>query len=73
MTPEQVDKINDLVTYGTKDPVYQLNGKPIPAITSVMYRLSNKDVKQFEEAMRIIDLFIRKTIEVTLEQINEQT
>lgn len=72
MTPEQIDSIVDRVNYNTIDPTVLFKGGPVPALTTLLHRVCLNDPKQFEEATRIVDLFIRKAIAVTVEVIHEQ-
>ena len=52
----------DRVLYGTTDPTVSLDGKPVPAMTTMLHRICDNDEKKFEEAMRLVELFIRKAI-----------
>lgn len=72
MTPEQIDRIVYKTNYTTIDPTVTFQGKPMPALTTLLHRICHNDPKQFEEATRIVDLFIRKAIAVTVEVIHEQ-
>jgi hypothetical protein len=53
----------DQVLYGTLDPTVLLDdGKPLPAMTTMLYRVCDNDEKKFEEAARIVGLFIKAAL-----------
>lgn len=57
---EQIDKI----VYSTKDPTIRFpdrEGHP-PCATTMLYRVCDRDPKKFEEAMRLVELFIEETM-----------
>lgn len=58
MTDEQFD----LITYGTVDPMYRIDAKPVPAMTTMLYGVCNNDEKRFEEALRLVRLFCEAAV-----------
>lgn len=50
------------VLFGTVDPTAELNGRPLPAMTTMLYRVCNNDEKKFSEATRIVELFINEAL-----------
>jgi hypothetical protein len=53
----------DRVLYGTLDPTVLLDdGKPLPAMTTMLYRVCDNDKKKFEEAARLVGLFIKAAL-----------
>jgi len=61
------------VLYGTVDPDHWLLGSKVPAMTTLLYRVCDNDSNKFEEATRLVQLFIEETFRVEHEanQINE--
>jgi hypothetical protein len=53
------------VLFRTTDPTVQLQGKPIPAMTSLLHRVCDNDPDKFEEATRIVELFITEALNDT--------
>lgn len=47
----------------TKDPDNQLMGEPIPALTTLWIEVCDKDREKFDEATRLITLFMEKAEE----------
>lgn len=48
------------ILYTTQDPTVLLEGDfPLPALTVLLYRVCDNNPKKFEEAIRIIELFIK--------------
>jgi len=54
------DDIEPLL-FSVRDPKYNFQGRPVPALTSLMYRVCGDDPERFEEATRILQLFIDAT------------
>lgn len=55
----------DRVLYATVDPtVEDPPGRPVPALTTLLYRVCGNDDQQFEEATRVVELFVTKALEV---------
>ena len=50
------------VLYGTADPTVSLDGKSVPAMTTRLYRVCDNDPKKFEEATRLLELFIEEAL-----------
>jgi len=46
------------ILYGTKDPTIMLDPSPVPAMTTLLHRICDNNPAKFEEAMRIVELFI---------------
>lgn len=44
----------------TVDPETSINGQPVPALTSLLFRVCDKDPDKFEEATRLLALFIEQ-------------
>lgn len=49
---------SDKITLTVEDPVYKM-----PALTTLLYKVCDRDEKKFEEACRLIDLFINAALE----------
>lgn len=64
MLESKVREIVDLVNYTTKDAEHQAFGGDVPALTTLLFRVCKNDPAVFEEATRLVELFIRRTIEV---------
>lgn len=47
----------------TKDPENRLLGNPVPALTTLLYKVCDQDQNKFEEATRLVDLFIEEALE----------
>ena len=54
----------DRVLYGTTDPTLSLDGKPVPALTTLLHRVCDNDEKKFEEAIRLVELFVGKAMSI---------
>ena len=52
----------DRVLYGTVDPTVSFNGGPVPAMTTLLHRVCDNDPKKFEEATRLVELFVAKAL-----------
>lgn len=48
----------DKISLTVEDPVHGM-----PAITTLLYKVCDNDEKKFEEACRLIDLFIKAALE----------
>jgi hypothetical protein len=46
------------ILLGTVDPTVSLAGWPVPAMTTMLYRVCDNDPARFEEATRLVRLFI---------------
>ena len=62
MVDQTADKIVQLSLYSTVDPTTLLDGRPLPALTVLLYRVCHSDPEKFEEATRIVELFIREAV-----------
>lgn len=51
------------ILFGTTDPTVNLEGTPVPALTTLLYRVCDENQDKFKEATRVVELFIRKAIE----------
>lgn len=59
----RLDRIRTHVQFTTKDPKFPIEGMgDAPAMTTMLYRVCNNDPEKFEEACRIVDLFIDGTV-----------
>jgi hypothetical protein len=45
------------------DPTVNLEGRPVPALTTLLHRVCGNDPKKFEEATRLVELFVTKALE----------
>lgn len=54
-------KINRILL-GTIDPTVLLAGHPVPAMTTMLYRVCDNDLEKFAEATRLIELFIAEAL-----------
>ena len=50
------------VLFRTTDPTVVIDGKPVPALTSLLHRVCQNDPERFEEATRIVALFINEAL-----------
>lgn len=57
--------IKNRVTYGTVDPNFSIDGRPVPALTTLLHNVCGNDPKRFEEACRVVDLFVDEAIKQT--------
>ncbi len=48
----------EAVLFRTIDPTVNLDGRPIPAMTTMLHRVCGNDDDRFQEAMRLVELFI---------------
>ena len=64
---EEFDHV-DRIMMATKDPTVILEGHPIPASTTLLYRVCKNDGDKLEEAHRLVRLFIEKALEVGPDQ-----
>jgi hypothetical protein len=61
MTSPTAEAINRVV-FNTVDPTIYLHGSPIPAMTVLLHRVCSDDGKKFDEAMRLVELFIAQAL-----------
>ncbi len=52
----------DAFLLSTVDPTISLDGRPVPAMTTMLYRVCDNDPQRFEEATRLVHLFIAAVI-----------
>jgi hypothetical protein len=52
-------EVMERVIFRTIDPTISLDGRPVPAMTTLLYRVCDDDPDKLEEATRLIELFIR--------------
>lgn len=50
------------VLYRTRDPQHQLDGLPLPALTTLLYRVCDNDPDRFATACRLVTLFIEEAL-----------
>jgi hypothetical protein len=55
------------VLYTTQDPTVTMNAKPLPAMTTLLHRVCDNDQTRFNEAVRLIELFVGKALEIARE------
>ena len=51
------------IFYSTVDPENDLGGMPIPALTTLLLKVCDNDQTKFDEATRLVGLFISKALE----------
>jgi len=59
-TAEQI--ITQQILFRTIDPTVVSAGGPMPAMTTMLIRVCNNDPVKFEEACRLIELFIEEAL-----------
>lgn len=52
----------DIIMMQTKDPTTLIEGLSVPALTTLLYRVCDNDERRFEEADRLVRLFIETAI-----------
>jgi hypothetical protein len=52
----------DRILYRTVDPTVVFRGKPLPAATTLLIRICDNDPDKFEEATRVVELFISEAL-----------
>ena len=63
MSAEQMTKQTvDRILFKTLDPTVTLDGRPLPAMTTLLYRVCGNEEKKFEEATRLVALFLAEAI-----------
>ena len=55
--PSENSPVYDLF-YKVTDPNSQIMGSPVPAMTSVLYNVCGRDHDKFDEAVRLVELFM---------------
>ena len=66
-----MSEVNEPWFYSTEDPEHLMNGDPIPALTSILYHVCDRDQARFNEACRLIRLFVAKATEGVTKQRDE--
>lgn len=56
-SPEITEAVERLL-FSTVDPTVEMDGRPLPAMSTMLYRVCDTDLVKFEEATRLIGLFI---------------
>lgn len=56
------DQTIEQILFRTIDPTVLLAGKPVPAMTTLLHWVCGNDPDKFEEATRIIELFIAEAL-----------
>lgn len=57
---EEADKHVTAVLFRATDPNNRLGGRSLPAMTTMLYRICDDDQNKFDEACRLIGLFIEE-------------
>ena len=52
----------EFIQYRTTDPTNIVLGKPAPAATTLLYNVCQNDPVRFEEAVRLVGLFIAEAL-----------
>lgn len=60
LVPE--DPRTERVLYITKDNTVQFMGGPVPAMTTMLMRVCDNNPEKFEEAMRLVKLFVEEAL-----------
>lgn len=55
------DDFADRILIKTQDPEHTIGPGPVPALTTLLLKVCDRDHKKFDEAVRIIKLFIAET------------
>jgi len=55
---------HDHILYTTMDPTMLLNDAPIPAISILLLRVCDNDREKFDEALRLLVLFLDRAEEL---------
>lgn len=63
-TPTSSESRLEQILLFTRDPEYLLNGQPIPVLTSFLYRVCDTDTERFDEAMRLVELYLRAALNI---------
>lgn len=50
------------ILIGTVDPTVMLHDRPVPAMSTLLYRVCDGDKAKFEEACRLIRLILRDAL-----------
>lgn len=53
------------ILYTTIDPTIVMDGRPVPAMTTLLYRVCGNDPAKFEEATRLVELFVGAALSKT--------
>lgn len=61
MDSEEFDEI-DMILMRAKDPTVEFKGGPVPAMTTMLFRVCNQDAEKFDEASRIIRLIVQEAL-----------
>ncbi len=56
---EAFELLAEQVLLQTVDPTVLVDGRPVPALTSLLYRVCANDPDKFAEATRLVELFVR--------------
>jgi len=52
----------DEAQMNTEDPKNMMNGKPVPALTTLLYAVCDGNHDKFNEAIRLVELFMRQAV-----------
>lgn len=65
MTNSDMEQLVTSVLYSTRDPETPSpfpDGGKLPALTTMLYRVCGNDTERFNEAVRLVTLFVRDAI-----------
>lgn len=62
MNQEEENSLVERIAFNTVDPQYVYKGTPLPALTSMLYKVCLQDDVMFMEASRLITLFIKQAL-----------
>ncbi len=65
------EKQMDSILMGTEDPDSSAGGSPVPAATTLLYRVCGKDPEKFDEALRLANLFVQAGYNLAASRIQE--
>lgn len=51
------------ILFATNDDKISIDGRPVPAMTTLLYRVCGNDPERFEEATRLVELFIHQALD----------
>ncbi len=54
--------MNEAIMMSTVDPTVTIGDHPVPALTTLLHRVCGGDQFKFEEATRLVDLFIMEAL-----------
>jgi hypothetical protein len=63
MSKRKIEQNIELLLYATRDPAALFQGAPVPALTTLLYGVCDNDPDKFNEAVRLVRLFITDALE----------